>query len=102
MKRSRLRNEYLKNNEENRKLHVKQINYCVFLLRKTKKAYYENLDERKVSDNKLFWKTVKPSLSEKFNARERISLSENGKVVKLKKTLKKKQLRFLLIFLVIL
>ena len=102
MKRSRLRNEYLKNNEENRKLHVKQINYCVFLLRKTKKAYYENLDERKVSDNKLFWKTVKPSLSEKFNARERISLSENGKIVKLKKTLKKKQLRFLLIFLVIL
>ena len=79
MKRSRLRNEYLKNNEEKRKLYAKQINYCVFLLRKTKKAYYENLDERKVSDNKLFWKTVKLSLSEQLNARE--SLSENGKIV---------------------
>ena len=29
-----------------------------------------------------FWKTVKPLLSEKFNARERISLSENGEFVK--------------------
>ena len=81
MKRSRLRNEYLKNNEENRKLHVKQINYCVFLLRKTKKAYYENLDERKVSDDKLFIEN-KSSLSKKFNARERIKLSENGEIVK--------------------
>ena len=57
MKRSRLRNKYLKNNnEENRKLYAKQRNYCVSLLRKTKKGYYENLDERK--DNKLFWKTA--------------------------------------------
>ena len=43
-----------KDNEENRKLHVKQRNYCSSLLRKTKKAYHENLDERNVSDNKLF------------------------------------------------
>ena len=55
------------------------------MLRKTKKAYYENLDERKVSDNKFFWKTVKPSLSEKFNARETINLTENGKLVKTEK-----------------
>ena len=67
-----------------KKLYAKQRNYCVSL-RKTKKAYYENLHERKVSDNKLFWKTVKPSLSEKFNARESISLTENGKLVKTEK-----------------
>ena len=55
MKRSRLRKKYLKNNnKENRKLYTKQRNYCVSLLRQTKKAYYENLDETKVSDNKLF------------------------------------------------
>ena len=72
MKRSR--NKYLKYNEENRKLYTKQRNYCVSLLRKTKKAYYENLDERKVS--------YKPSLCEKFNARDRISLSENGEIMK--------------------
>ena len=41
VKRLRLRNKYLKNNnEENRKLYVRQRNYCVSLLRKTKKAYY--------------------------------------------------------------
>ena len=33
----------------------------------------------------LFWKKVKPSLSEKFNVRERISLSENGEIVKTEK-----------------
>ena len=78
MKRSQLRNKYLKNNnEENRRLYAKQRDYCLSLLRKTRKAYYENLDERKCSDKKLFWKTVKPSLSEKFNARERIRMSEN-------------------------
>ena len=86
MKRPRLRNKYLNNNnEENRKLYAQQRNYCVSLLRKTEKVYYENLDERKVSDNKLFWKTVKPSLSKKFNARERISLIENGEIVKTEK-----------------
>ena len=75
MKRSRLLNKYWKNNnEENGKLYAKQRNYCVSLLRKTQKAYHENLDKRRVSDNKLFWKTVKPSLPESFNARERISL----------------------------
>ena len=99
MKRSRLRNKYLNNNnEENRKLYAQQRNYCVSLLRKTKKGYYDNLDERKVSDNKRFWKTVKPSLSEKLNARERIRLIENGEIVKTEK----EQLRFLTIFLVIL
>ena len=85
MKRPLLRNKYLKNNnEENKKLYAKQRNYCVFLLRKTKKAYYENLDKRKVSDSKLFWKTVK-SLSEIFERIERISLRENGKIVKTEK-----------------
>ena len=29
-----------------------------------------------------FWKTVNPLLSEKCNARERISMSENGEFVK--------------------
>ena len=64
---------------------VLKLNYCVSLLRKTKKVDYENLDEGNVSDNKLFSKTVKPSLSEKFNARERISLIKNGEIVKTEK-----------------
>ena len=42
-----------------------QRNYCVSLLRKSKTNYYANLGEKKVSGNKLFWKVIKPSLSEK-------------------------------------
>ena len=59
---SRLRNKYLKNrNGENRAIYVKQRNYCVSLLRKSKKEYYENLDERNLMDDKLFWKTIETS-----------------------------------------
>ena len=46
------------------KILMKKIVICmrnkeiiVFLLRKTKKAYYENLDDRRVSDNTLFEKS---------------------------------------------
>ena len=47
MTRSRLCNKYLENrNEENRAIYVKQRNYCVSLLRKSKKKYYENLDKK--------------------------------------------------------
>ena len=83
MTRSRLRNKYLKNrNEENRAIYVKQRNYCASLLRKSKKKYYENLDERKLMDNKLFWKTIKPSFPDKIVTRDIIHLTENGEVVK--------------------
>ena len=63
-------------------MYVKQRNYCVSLLRKSKKKYYENLDERNLMDNKLFWKTRKSSLSDKIVTRDRIHLTENGEVVK--------------------
>ena len=83
MTRSRLRNKYLKNgNEENRAIYVKQGSYCVSLLWKSKKKYYENLDERNVMDNKLFWKARKPSFFNEIVTRDRINFTENGKVVK--------------------
>ena len=45
MTRSRLRNKYLKNpNKPNELNYKKQRNYCVDLLRKEKKKYYNNLD----------------------------------------------------------
>ena len=33
-------------------------------------------------DNKLFWKTMKPSFSDKIVTRDRIHMTENGEVVK--------------------
>ena len=77
MTRSRLRNRFLKNrSEENRKLFCKQRNKCVSLLRKTKKDYFENLNEKNITDNKRFWKTIKPFLSKKIYFSERINLTE--------------------------
>ena len=79
MTRFRFRNKYLKNrNEENRAIYVKQRNYCGSLLRKSKKKYYENLEERNLMDNKLFWKTF----SAKIVTRDRMHLTENSEVVK--------------------
>ena len=71
MKRLELRNNYLKNKTDaNRKLYRKQRNYCVSLLRKCKYNYYASLEEKKKSDNKLFWKVIKPSVSDKSCVKE--------------------------------
>ena len=49
MKRTQLRNKFLKErNDENKRKYEK--------LRKTKKDYYEKLNEKDVNDNKTFWK----------------------------------------------
>ena len=63
-------------------LYKKQRNYCVSLLRKSKTNYYANLDAKKVSDNKLFWKVIKPSLSDKSCAKDQINLVEKGEILK--------------------
>ena len=54
-----------KKNYENWCKYKRQRNLCLNLLRKTKKSFYKNLDEKQVSDNKVFWKNVKPFFSDK-------------------------------------
>ena len=54
----------------------KQRNYCVKLLRKTKIDYYALLNKKDVADEKNFWKTIKPLLSEKIKSSEKIYLTE--------------------------
>ena len=82
MKRSNLRNKYLKSrSEEDRQRFRKQRNLCVSLLRKTKRSYYSNLNEKNVIDNRKFWKTVKPILSNKFVNNENITLVDNKKII---------------------
>ena len=51
------------------------------LLRKTKKEFYNNLNVKYITENKLFWNTVKPSFADKTLKDERITLVENNKVV---------------------
>ena len=77
MTRSRLRNRFLKGRiEENRKLFCKQRNKRASFLRKSKKDYFANPNEKNISDNKRFWKTVKPFLSKKFHLSGRINLTD--------------------------
>ena len=74
MNRSRLRNRYLKfRTSELKIVYTKQRNYTVNLLRKEKKIYYNNLDLNNITDNKQFWRNVKPLL-----------LDKTAKVVKLR------------------
>ena len=79
MTRTRLRNRFLKNrSNRNRDLFRKQRNLCVSLLRKAKKDYFSKLNEKQITDNKRFWKTVKLFLSNKFQSSERIKLTDKN------------------------
>ena len=82
MTRSRLLNKYKKEKtEESRVKYKKQRNFCVNLLRRTKKNFYNNLDVKQITDNRLFWKTVKPCLSDKTLKNGKIVLVEKEEVI---------------------
>ena len=44
-------------------------------------GHFSHSDERSVIDNKIFRKAVKPALSDKVCARDRIHLIEKGEIV---------------------
>ena len=82
MKRSRLRNKFLNTKSDiDRKVYNKQRNYVVSLLRKEKKNFYGNLDIGKVTDNRVFWKIVKPEISVKVKICSKITLVEDDKIL---------------------
>ena len=82
MDRTRLRNKFLKHRSaENKLAYNRQRNYYLSLTRKSKRDYYNNLDNRNVTDNKLFWKTVKPFLCDKGPMRQKITLIEKDEIL---------------------
>ena len=82
MTRSRLKNRYRKYpTEENNKIFKKQRNYCVNLLKREKRDYFNNLNTKLITDNKKFWKTVKPFFSEKQNISQKITLVEVDTII---------------------
>ena len=83
MKKSGLRNNFLKNiMEQSKTLYTKQKNYCVSLLKKTRKKCFANLNKKDILDKKLFWKTIKPSFSDKIMPRELVETeSETAEVL---------------------
>ena len=64
MQRPKLRNLSLeRRTEENRYNYVKQRNFCVTLLRKSKIEFFGSLNETDFCDNKKFWGVVRALLS---------------------------------------
>ncbi len=82
MLRTRLKNKYNKNRTaDNWDAFRRQRNLCVKLSRQAKRCFYNQLDISEITDNKKFWKTVKPFISDKSSSKSRITLIEEGKIV---------------------
>ena len=82
MRRSYLEGKYYKTGDpEMGRLYRKQRNFCSRLYKKERKKYYTRLDIRKVTDNKRFWTTMKPFLTDKGINSDKITLIENDKVL---------------------
>ena len=82
MTRSCLEHKYYKHpSAENNKAYRKQKNFCSRLYKKERKIYYANLDIQNITDNKKFWKTVKPLLSEKSQNIRKITIIKDGEII---------------------
>ena len=64
----------------NRRAYKKQRNYCVSLMRQNKK-HYGSLNVTHITDNKNFWRVVKPNFSNKILGTNRVILRDEGKVI---------------------
>ena len=82
MHRANLKNKYLKSPNEHSKIAYKQYrNFCVSLLRKEKKKFYNNMDLSVMKDNKKFWKNVKPLFTGKSKTMTKIMLIERDEMI---------------------
>ena len=49
---------------------------------KRKKSFFENLNTKNITDNKIFWKAVKPFLPKKISSnRNKITLTEKYEII---------------------
>ena len=81
MTRSRLKNKFNKNSTaKNWSSYKKQRIFCLKLLRQTKEKHFNNINVKKVSDNKTFWKPVKPFSNKGLNSNN-ILLMDGDEIV---------------------
>ena len=67
--------------KENERIYKKHRNYCSWLYKKERKKYYNSLNIKEVTDNKKFWKTVKPFFTDKSKGGDNIILVENENII---------------------
>ena len=82
MQRSKLRQKFLKERTNDSKhLYNRKRNLCVSLLRKMKSDYFIQLNNKVISDNKKFWRTISPLFSEKAFLEETIILKDSNRTI---------------------
>ena len=70
-----------KKTDHSLRAYKKQKNYCSRLYKKERKKFFNGLNPSFVTDNKLFWKTIKPFFSDKGNYGDNIKLVEEEQVL---------------------
>ena len=82
-KRSELATKYHKTKSiEDYNNYKKQRNFCSKLYKKERKRFYDNLDVANITDNKKFWKILKPMLGDKAKCgSSKINLLENDEIL---------------------
>ena len=68
--------------KQNHFKYTKQRNKWDSKLRKSKKEYYSSLHGKDITDNRTFWKTVKPFLADKVTSTQKVTLVDNDNIVK--------------------
>ena len=82
MLRSKLKNSFNKDRSyENWCKYKRQHNFCVNLLRKTKRNFFKNVNEKKISDNRTFWKEIKPYFNDEGGMSSKITLVKRDKII---------------------
>ena len=77
IKRSRLKTKFLNTKSDiDKKAYNKQPNLCVNLIERETKNFFNNINTPDVTDNKAFWKAVKPLLTDKVQTKSKITLIE--------------------------
>ena len=80
MLRSQLRNK-MHISHEHRLAFKHQKNYCNRLYKREKKKYYTNLNLKNITENKKFWKTIKPFFTDKGGSKNKVILVENDNII---------------------
>ena len=59
----------------------RQKNYCNRLYKRERKKFYSKLNLNDITDNRKFWKTMKPLFGDKGGAKEKIVLVEGDRII---------------------
>ena len=82
MKRSRLKNIFLRNKTTDPHNDYKiQRNLCRNLPRKAKRSYFNAINPSCITDSKKFWRTIKPIFNDNIRSNENIILVDKDQVI---------------------